>query len=386
MKKEISAIHKENLAQQKRKRSNAGWTKKKTVAACIISAGVLALVAFIVMIFVFDLGPVREIKSSEEDARVVGKIAGYEVRYEELRYVTLLYRAELDREIGEYETLSDEKKAEYEQRLQDKVLEEIKSNYVILFLCDKYGVNVDSKDAKSYVKDSIENLVNEIGGKKEYKAWLAENNITDALLRLIYKTEYLESALLAKLIELKDEIKFSDKDNSLDDFVDFVVEDDSYVKVIHAYYPRENKYIDGWNVQMAKQRAEAALKRINAAENDEDRLTIMNREIGKAPFVPGYSVQGNTDYYITHGQMHPDYEKVAFSLDMFSVGEIVELDEGYYIIMRVPKSRDEVAPNAYRLIDDYSYAVLKGIEEECADKISFEGNEYFNGLKLVEVK
>ena len=111
--------------------------KKKIIAASIIIAGFLALIAFAVMIFIFDIGPVREIKSSEEEAKVVGSVSGFEVKYEELRYITLLYRAELDSDMGKYETLSDERKAEYEKALEEKVLEEIKSNYVVLSLCKK---------------------------------------------------------------------------------------------------------------------------------------------------------------------------------------------------------------------------------------------------------
>ena len=209
--------------------------KKKIIAASIIIAGFLALIAFAVMIFIFDIGPVREIKSSEEEAKVVGSVSGFEVKYEELRYITLLYRAELDSDMGKYETLSDERKAEYEKALEEKVLEEIKSNYVVLSLCKKYGVDIDTRECRSAVNESIESLVDELGGKKEYKAGLSENKLTDALIRLMYKVHYLESALLEKLSADKTEIKYTTA--NLGDFIDFVMEDESYAKVIHVFYP-----------------------------------------------------------------------------------------------------------------------------------------------------
>ncbi len=355
-------------------------TGKRAVAAAVIVAGFLALIAFAVVIFAFDLGPVREIKSSEEEARVVGEVAGFEVRYEELRYITLLYREELDSEMGEYSSLDAESKRIYEQELEKRVTSEIKNNYVILSLCERYGIDTDSKEARKYVKSSIEELVDEIGGKKAYTAWLEESKLTDALLRLIYKTEYLETVLLETLTERGDEIIYSE--NELDDFVKFIMEDESYIKVIHAFYPKENKYVEDWD---ARSRADAALARIREAADDGARLTAMNREIGKAPFVSGYSVTG-TNYYITHGQMHEDYEELAFSLGEYEVGEVLELEEGYYIIMRVPKLRDEVAPRAYEFIDHYRYAVLKEIEEVQAEKLAFSGNEYFKSLKLLEIK
>ncbi len=362
-----------------------GMTKKRVLAAAIIGAGILALVAFAVIIYVFELGPVREIESTDEEAAVVGNVAGYEVRYEELRYVTLLIRRELDSELGEYSSLDESGKLKYRQELDARVSEKLKSNYVILSLCEKYGVDTDSKEARTYVKNSIADLVDEVGGKKEYRAWLSENDLTDALVRLTYKTEYLETVLLEELTERGDEIIYSENnvgENNIDDFVDFVMRDDSYIKVIHAFYPKENKYVEGWD---AGTRAAEAHQRLSAAADDSSRLSLMRSEIGKAPFIAGYSVTG-TDYYITYGQMHEDYESVAYSLPEYGVGEIVELEEGYYIIMRVPKERDEVAPRAYELIENYRYAILKGIEDKHSASISFSGNEYFDSLKLEEIE
>ena len=357
-------------------------SKKKIIAASIIIAGFLSLIAFVVMIFVFDLGPVREIKSSEEEALVVGSVEGFDVKYEELRYVTLLYRAELDSDIGKYDNLSDEGKAEYEKALEDKVLEEIKSNYVILSLCGKYGVDVDTREVKRAVNDSIESLVDELGGKKEYKAWLAENNLTDALVRLMYKVDYLESALLEKLSADKTEIKYTTA--NLDDFVKFVMEDESYAKVIHVFYPREHDLYTQRGSDMRSE-ALATYNKLCSAENDEERYEIMRTAIGKAPTVSGYSIFGFGNY-ITYGQMPEAYENAAFSLDDYGISGIIEQEEGCYIIMRMPKDRDEVAPHAYEYIEYYRYAVVKRLEDAQKEAIKFEGNEYFDGIRLVEIE
>lgn len=380
-------LGKRNIDGQKRKKvADRGEprkrSKKKIIAASIIIAGFLALIAFAVMVFVFDIGPVREIKSSEGEAKVVGSVAGFEVKYEELRYITLLYRAELDSEIGKYETLSDERKAEYEKVLEEKVLEEIKSNYVVLSLCKKYGVDTDTRECRSAVNDSIESLVDELGGKKEYKAWLAENCLTDALVRLMYKVDYLESALLEKLSVDKTEIKYTTA--NLDDFVKFVMEDESYAKVIHVFYPREHDLYAQRGSDMRSE-AEATYKKLCSAEGDEERYEYMRTAIGKAPAVSGYSTFGFGNY-ITYGQMPEAYETAAFSLGDYGISEIIEQQEGCYIIMRMPKDRDEVAPHAYEYIEYYRYAVLKRIEDTQKEAIKFEGNEYFDNIRLVEIE
>lgn len=356
------------------------WSKKRKIALGVIIAGILATVAFVVMIFVFDLGPVRPIASTDEEARTVGSCAGFDVRYEELRYVTHLHRATLDKKYGEYSTLTADKRAEYENKLDRLVRADLENNYAILSLCQKYGVDTDSKEADEYVDDAIVSLVDEIGGKKEYRAWLQENKLSDSFLRLMYKVSYLEIALVEKLSENGDQMKYSTE--NLDDFVKYVIDENDYVKVIHAYYPNDFKYSDGRD---AKAHATDALATILNAEDDEERFSLMRSAIGSAPFVAGYSVTG-TDYYITFGQMHRDYEDIAFSLDEYEASQVLELDEGYYIIMRVPKVRDEVAPRAYELIEYYEYAVLKKLVEEQKALITFEPDGYFATLTLAEIE
>ena len=127
---------------------------------------------------------------------------------------------------------------------------------------------------------------------------------------------------------------------NLDDFVDYIVADDSYAKIIHAFYPYDFQYAGGIS---ARQAADEALALISSAEDGEEREYLMRSAIGRAPFVAGYSTTG-TDYYVTFGQMNQKYEDVAFSLEVGEVSSVLELDEGCYILMRVEKQRDEVAP------------------------------------------
>ena len=357
------------------------WSKKsKIIAGSIIGVSALATAVVLVLVFVFDIGPVKPIPSTEEQARVVGTVAGFEVRYEELRYITLLHKAALDEKYGKYETLDESVKSEYSAVLKSRVLEDIKKNYAILSLCEKYGVDIDSKEAKNFVDDSISAFVDEIGGKKKYKEWLEQNNLTDAFLRLMYKVSYLETALVDKLVEGGKEIKYND--DNLEEFVNYVMEDDRYVKVIHAYYPKDWSYSNG---RTAKGWAEQTAAALSAADSDEERFSVMSSAIGQAPFVAGYSVTGS-DYYITVGQMHIDYENVAFSLEKYEASTVLELDEGYYVIMRVPKVKTEVGRRAGELLRNYQYATLKTLTNDQMSKLTFEGNQYFRTLKLSKIK
>ena len=213
------------------------WTKKKTAAAIII-AGVVCTLVFAAIMVISYFNSVRPIKSTEEEARVVGECGGFEVKYEELRYVTLLYKQALDVRIGEYDTLDAEGKAEYEAQLEALVLDDLKSNYIILSLCDEYGIKTNSRGAKSYVNNAMEEFVEATfdGNMDDYKAWLAEHNLTDSFVRLMYKADYLESQLLEHFIKNKIGIEYDEY--SLGAFADHIMESEDWAKAIYAYYPK----------------------------------------------------------------------------------------------------------------------------------------------------
>ena len=360
------------------------WTKKKIIAASVIGAAALGTLIFVVLILVFQLGPIRPIKSNADEARAVGECAGFEVRYEELRYITLICRTELDEKysVG-YDKLDSTLKAQYEAELQAMVEEKIKSNYVILSLCNKYDIDMTSKDADEYVNEQIQSLVkNELDGSTaSYKEWLAKNNLTDTFVRLMYKVNYLENRLLEKFVTDKIGVEYDVSNKA--EFVDYVMESGDYVKAIHAFYPYTHPDPDN-TAYNARSRAVAALEKIQAADGDEARFSAMRSAIGSAPFVQGFSVTGS-DYYFTYGQMDEKYEEIAFGLEEYGVGELLKTADGYYVIMRVPMDREEVKMRTTELLSQYQYATLKRAEDAERENISFVGNEYFNSIKLIEI-
>ena len=98
---------------------NKKWTKKKKLAASVIALSVVGTLIFAAIMLVSYLTGVRPIKSTDEEARVVGTCAGYEVRYEELRYVTEMNKRELDKKYGEYSSLDDKTRESYNEELSE---------------------------------------------------------------------------------------------------------------------------------------------------------------------------------------------------------------------------------------------------------------------------
>ena len=84
--------------------------------------------------------------------------------------------------------------------------------------------------------------------------------------------------------------------------------------------------------------------------------------------------------------MNKKYEEVAFGLELYEVGELVETSDGYYVIMRVDMVREEVQSRVSELLSQYQYAVVKKAEMACEGQLSFLGNDYFKSLNLIDIK
>ena len=374
------AKNKKRLPQQPGEIVSGKWlTKKKIIAASVVG---VVVVAAIILAVVLAFNWIRPIESTEEEARVVGTVGGFEVRYEELRYITLLHRASLDSEMGKYDELDAEGKAEYERILEERVMADVENNYVILSLCEKYGINADSNAAKSYVNDSIKNVVKtDFGGSVDkYKEWLKKNNITDSVLRLLFKVEYLEGELLQYVAENNMGIEYDEQ--SLPEFIEYVMDSEDWARTVHVYYPHQWDAVEDYN---GFERAKEAALNVAQIWQEGARRDAMYSEIGRAPMIQGISTTGNGSYF-TYGQMGDKYEAAAFALDEYEVSDVIETEDGYFVIMRLPKEEDDVKAQVETLLSYYRYAVLKEQMDAEKEVLSFAGNEYFDSLELIDVK
>ncbi len=358
------------------------WNKRKIVAASILGVAALSFVVVAIIAAILQLGPVRPIKSSEEDARVVGEIGDFEVRYEELRYFASERMLELDGKRGEYASLDAAAKAEYEKELERLVIEDLYDVYAIYSLCDGFEIDTDSYEADDFVQEKVEELIDGKfdGDKREYKKWLEESAITDSVLRKLYKVSFLEDALLDYLSETKTGIAY-DTDN-IEEFINHVVSGGDFVRTIHAFYPKRSDVVD---TSTSMTDAERAVDTLSSVSDDEERYSAMATIIGKAPFVDGFSTTGN-GFYFTHGQMGEAYESASFDLEEYGVSGVVETEDGYYVIMRLPVDEAHVTANRTTLLNNYQYGVLKGYLDAKKAELSFAPNEYYEEIKLSELK
>lgn len=402
------------------------WNKKKIIAVSIISAALLAAIVFSAVILATTVFP---IESSEEESSVVARFEYntlyYDVKYEELRYVTLLNKRILNNELGEYSDLNALEQIEYKKLLEERVMEDIKSNVSILALCDEYGIRTDSIVLRMKVQKDIQAFVDGTfgGNVSKYKEWLKKEGLTDSLLRYTFRIDYLENELQEHFIKNKIDIKYDETD--LNAFIEYVMTGGDFVRTIHVYYPNKHPYTseearrayvaqfqqgdldddefadykqswlkklkedaDSYNAVSALERAEEASKNLLEIKNDDERYLEMKKAIGKSPvYVEGITIPSHVaGIYMTYGQMDEAYESAAFEIEEYGVSGAVKTEDGYFVIMRLPIQEDDAKKQATDLLAKYQYVPLKLREDEVRAELMFFGNIDFKNLNLIDIE
>ena len=105
-------------------------------------------------------------RADRENQRVIGESGGFDVLYEELRFVTLLVKDAMAGEYGADIWKNADTAEQYRAELEERVMDKLRANYMVLATCAAYGISTDSKEADNYVDRQIDQLITqECGGK-----------------------------------------------------------------------------------------------------------------------------------------------------------------------------------------------------------------------------
>lgn len=368
-----------NLKNQNKKKKN------KIIAISLIAAGLVSTVAVVIMAVmgVFDSGDVKPIRSSREDRRVVGTIDGHKVRYEELKYVTYVIKEQYREKYGENVWDSEESAAKYRDELTSDVIEALKEIYATVIACDEVGVNVNNQEAKDFTDAQLEDIVAKdfSGDFDAYKSYLEKNSLTDAFMRFKTKTVYLDLQAKNKMIEDgNDRIKYTDA--NAQQFINYVVSSDDFFRTIHIYYEKTgNAELDAAKLS----EAEAIANEINGISDTEEKYEKMKYYIGHVgDYRAGYVTDTRAGLYITEGVMGEAYDKAARSCEVYGVS-VAETEYEYFVVMRMPKSADDVKSNYDRIIGYYHEKIYFDYKNEIMSRVEFVGNEFYKSLDIVSI-
>lgn len=335
----------------------------------------------VVLVALLTLGIVlvaRNLSESREDNKVVALCNGFEIPYEELRFLTTLYKGEMEYEYGEGIWDDPTTAEQYRAELERRVWENIPENYVILSTCRHLGIDTNSKTMKNYVNEYVQETKDALGGNKEYKEFLAEQGMSESHFRFQMGISYLESVVY---YTLNDNGIYAYTQENIGDFIDHVMESDEYVRTIHVYI--ENKAGETLEDRLA--RAQAITDHLRTITDDKERLSSMHSYIGSKDNDDLYSVSLDGSYF-TRGEMDQPYEDAAFDLELYGVSDPVESSGGVFVMMRLPLEEDYVTRNCGHMLE-YWQAVKMGIYmDQFRESCTVDLTEYGKSIDLVAIQ
>ncbi len=335
------------------------------------------LAALCALVFVVTALASCSLKSSAEDLKVVGTVAGYDVLYEELRFLASSYKKGLEDKYGEYENLSADKTMAFDEELRELVYTNIVTNYAILSICKENGLALDDEGLDKRVDEKVESVIkNDFGGKKkEYKKSLEEYGITDHYYRFTVSVDLLYSDLLIKLIN---EGKIENDSEKIADIVK-----KEFVRTWHIMVTNDS----GEDTEANRAKIEEALSKYR------DGSMGMYELIG-SKYNEDYSLTELDGFYFAKGSMDADYENAAFSLDVGEVSDVVEAMgtntkgetvSAFYIIQRLEIEDEYVKENIGSLSEKYQNAAVYSMLEKKKTEINFIPNEFAKSLILSQI-
>lgn len=124
---------------------------------------------------------------ANKEKEVVGSCAGYDVLYEELRFVAL----------------SERKEGQSAAELERAVVGQIAADYAVLSAAKEFfpDLTLEDPEIQKAVDAAVEEAVAEYGSKSKYKSFLKEHNLTENYARLLLGRAEIELKWKAALEE-----------------------------------------------------------------------------------------------------------------------------------------------------------------------------------------
>lgn len=375
------------MASQKKKNLPAKKEKKMTkkTKRIIVAVSIVVMALVLVggtLLILFQSGVIKNsdyYKKLAADRKTVATCNGFEIPYEELRFLSNLYKDSLEYAYGEGIWDDPATAEQYRAELESLIMANLNENYLILSACKTLSIPIDSDEKTEYVDAEMEALLKQdFGGDKQaLNAWIEEQGMTEHYLRFCIGVEFLHSTIY---YTLKEAGFYSFDTDNLADFIDYVNTSDNYAHTIHVYVQND----EGDDVEANRRKAQTMHDHLEDEINFPDREALMREYIGSA---------NNEDltitkdgYYFTYGEMDETYEEASFGLSVGEISEVIETSSGFYVIMRLAPDPDYVSLNAQTLLTYYQSAVMgsyiEGYDEQCTVVL----NEYGKSLDLVNLE
>lgn len=305
----------------------------------------------------------------------VATCAGYEILYEELRYVTLNQKDVMRKQYGSTIFDTPESAELYRDELEQAVTERLKESYAVLAACNYYlpNLKLDSKEIEKEVDayfDAIEN-------KKEYLKQAEKQYMTESFLRLNLSVAIMKDHLRVELCTRG--ICFSDSQQ--DAFFSWIRGGNgAYVQ--HIFIRND----EGESVEENRALAQDIANRLS------DGTLTLQEAISSAAY--NQDPSNLSPYYVIKNNdldpvSDPKLEEAILALSSMPAGSVsapVEVENGFYVYYRLGDSDDFLRGNLETLLDEHQKSMTERVIAEFSKGLVIEWNDYGKSLDLLEIQ
>lgn len=322
--------------------------------------------------------------ANAKNKKVIATSGEYEIPYEQLRFVTMTYKMELDGKYGdgndENGTIWDDPTTAEKHRaeLEELVWNTLSENYALLAACAAHGIGRDAfegKEIKKAVDENMKALLAEYPSKKAFREDLEARYATENLFRFYFAIEEMKYLLHGAMQKdgafISDEAKFEEW-----------LLDDNCAYVQHFMLKHETDEEKEENRAILE---DARQKYILGEWNLGDCINKANDDMT------------NVSPYFLVRDVHKDVMvDAAVELERGGdVSEIVEVEGALYVFICIPQT-EVLGPNGTmetplslsltQLLSNYQWAIVGDAVESSKDSINIELNDYGKEIDLVAMQ
>ena len=307
----------------------------------------------------------------EQEQKPIGTCVGYDVLYEELRYVTLSYRQKYEQMYGETVFTDPTTAALYREEFEATVWRVMRNNYAVLALCKDYMVESQLENDSIYdaVDEQIEEAIAAYGSEEAFQEALESLNMTENFMRFCLYVSALENELYY-IVTSDLGLIYNDEN----EFADWL-EEGNCVYIQHVYI--RNDETD--SIEENRALAEEVRRRLNSGEKTVEEI-ISSGGVNEDP-------QNTKPYYVVTDVYTKVFEDAAFSLtNVGDASEVVETADGFYVLVRMEENEQTFVSSLPSLLKSYQWAKLEEMVDAKKEGLSIQLNEYGQSIDLLAIQ
>ena len=305
---------------------------------------------------------------ANEMERCVAVCNGYDVLYEELRFVVMTQKGEFAERYGTDVFSTPENIEKYRSEFEAAVTERLKENYAVLAACAHYlpDLELDDDAIETAVDQMMESTIAQMGGQSIFDEYADMNFTTEHFMRFTLAVYEMEKMLLRELAARGE--FFSEA--QMTEFSEWL-NNGNCVYVQHLFIRNDA----GESVESNRATAQEARQKLLSGEAG------INTLVGNATY--NQDPTNTTPYYLVKDVYDKALENAALALtDEGSISEIVETDEGFYIFVRMKDEQNTLESKLSELLSSYQWAHTERIKETFRASLDFEWKEEIDFLSI----